>query len=1029
MRVSRSHTRRTMVLAVLGVTLLVAGTGGAGVGPGTDGVAAAPGRTDDRKPPRPARANPASDGLLNAVSSQVRTRTRPAAPPTPGPGGGSAAQPTKGVRTAAATESTALDLALPDSTSAGGVSEGAGMPGSVGASTLILYDTTGEHGFLGELFALVTANLAGHFGSWRAQPVSQYQAGQSSQYSATIYIGSTYDEPLPQAFLDDVYRGAKPVIWIYNNIWALTNRFPTFGGRYGWNWSQFDLSTVNQVRYKGVTLARDGARNGAGIMDFQYVDAAKATVLASAVRPDGSTFPWAVRSGNLTYIGENPFVYSGEKDRTMIFSDLLFDALDPAAGDRRRALVRLEDIHPAYDPSTFRAAVDYLNRAGVPFSFGVSPVYRDPLGIDNNGQDTTVRMRDERARQLRDMIVYAQQRGGVMLYHGYTHQYESLRNPYNGVTGDDFEFYRAIENADHTLTFQGPVPADSPSWFLNRIDSGLAEFQAAGLSRPSIFEFPHYAGSHVDYTTLLQRHTARYERALYFRGHLSGGAIDYGRVIGQMFPYVVRDVYGSVVLPENIGNYEPEPFFQYPVWTVADMLDAADKNKVVRDGFASFYYHAFWGTAALRQTVEGLRSRGYTFVDAGRLALGDTAPPRKAVPPRNTALPTISGAVEAGQVVTASTGTWDFGPTSFSFQWQVCDDAWYGCIDVAGATATTYTVQPHDVGHMLSVRVRATNAQGSTVATAVERGPVGQAGADAAPRNTSPPAISGSTQEGSTLTVSNGEWSGAAPIGYSYQWLRCDSAGATCATVAGATAQTYVLAGADVGRTMRAWVSASNAYGSAFAETAATAVVTPRSTATPPSSTSPPTITGTAREGQALSASSGTWSGTEPITYAYQWLRCNSAGGECVDVAGATVATYTLVAADVGRTMRVRVRASNAAGSSSATSAETAVVTAAATATAPANTSLPTISGTAAAGQTLTASHGTWTGTEPITYAFQWLRCNKTGGGCTAISGATAATYTVNTSDRNSTLRVRVTAANAAGSAQATSGQTALVPR
>jgi hypothetical protein len=57
------------------------------------------------------------------------------------------------------------------------------------------------------------------------------------------------------------------------------------------------------------------------------------------------------------------------------------------------------------------------------------------------------------------------------------------------------------------------------------------------------------------------------------------------------------------------------------------------------------------------------------------------------------------------------------------------------------------------------------------------------------------------------------------------------------------------------------------------------------------------------------------------------------------------------------------------------------------------------------------------------------LRCNKTGGGCTAISGATAATYTVNTSDRNSTLRVRVTAANAAGSAQATSGQTALVPR
>ena len=72
-------------------------------------------------------------------------------------------------------------------------------------STLVLYDTTGQWGWLGELYAIMSANLASHFGSWTAMPVASYQTGQLKQYTAAIYIGSTYDEPLPTAFLDDVY--------------------------------------------------------------------------------------------------------------------------------------------------------------------------------------------------------------------------------------------------------------------------------------------------------------------------------------------------------------------------------------------------------------------------------------------------------------------------------------------------------------------------------------------------------------------------------------------------------------------------------------------------------------------------------------------------------------------------------------------------------------------------------------------------------------------------------------------------------
>lgn len=96
----------------------------------------------------------------------------------------------------------------------------------------------------------------------------------------------------------------------------------------------------------------------------------------------------------------------------------------------------------------------------------------------------------------------------------------------------------------------------------------------------------------------------------------------------------------------------------------------------------------------------------------------------------------------------------------------------------------------------------------------------------------------------------------------------------------------------------------------------------------------------------------------------------------------------------------------------------------------PTNTARPTISDTSPqSGQTLTASPGTWTGDQPMTFAYQWQRCNAAGGSCVAIAGATAQTYTVATGDVGNTLRVAVTARNAVGSATATSDTTTVVAR
>jgi hypothetical protein len=270
-------------------------------------------------------------------------------------------------------------------------------------------------------------------------------------------------------------------------------------------------------------------------------------------------------------------------------------------------------------------------------------------------------------------------------------------------------------------------------------------------------------------------------------------------------------------------------------------------------------------------------------------------------------------------------------------------------------------------------------------------------------------------------------WAGTQPILYGLRWYRCQGRGAPdasdCTRVAEANNATYVLQTADVGFRIRSQVTAGNADGRATATSNPTAQVQSGG----PVNTSEPRITGTPRVGEALRTTRGTWTGRQPISYAFRWYRCQGRGApdasDCMRIANAPNASYVLRQADAGFRIRSQVVATNADGVAGATSNPTGAVQSAR----PANTTEPSISGTPAVGQRLTANRGEWVGNAPITYSFQWLRCNANGEDCAEIPAATDTAYIVQQADANRTIRVRVTARNDAGTRSALSNSTARV--
>jgi hypothetical protein len=331
--------------------------------------------------------------------------------------------------------------------------------------------------------------------------------------------------------------------------------------------------------------------------------------------------------------------------------------------------------------------------------------------------------------------------------------------------------------------------------------------------------------------------------------------------------------------------------------------------------------------------------------------------------------PTVVGVTKVGSTLSASTGSWGPAPVSLAHQWFRAGAA------ISGATASTYVLVPADLAATISVRVTGTKP-GYTAVSKTSASTV----AIAAGTLISPtPTISGTRQVGSQLTAVPGSW-GPAPVTLRYQWFRTGTA------ISGANLSTYTPSSTDIGRTLTVRVTGSKPGYSTVSKTSVGAVAL--GTLTAPT----PRITGTLKVPNTLNATAGTW-GPGTVALTYRWHRNGAA------ISSATGMTYKLSGLDAGAVLTVKVTGTRTGYTTvtKTSAATTRIVPGTLT-----PTSTPTVSGSAKVGSRLTANAGIW-GPGTVTLSYQW---NRNG---SAISGATASTYVLTSSDAGRTVTVRVT--------------------
>jgi len=524
-------------------------------------------------------------------------------------------------------------------------------------SVLILYDNVGTYKEQGNINALLLENLLGHFDvNITSKPAGQYSANEivDKNITTVFYLGTTYldsnssfkdSDKYTTNYLDffkDIATNNKTIVWINYNLNLLESEWKANA----WGGTTFEESTgftssgtdTNYTRvwykdtelYKGVIpFATPGADTTgcyeesnttyACALELNTIfisDENKTSVLAEAnstFDSSASVEPYFTHGGNFWFVGDIPFTYMSEEDRYLAFADLLHDMLGIDHEESHKAIMRLEDVNAKTNPSDLIEIVEYMQSQNIPFNVATIPQYENPLGEYGYPAGTSIPIFESDIGTL--LQAYYNEGLIDIVQHGFSHQYDSIKNPYNGVTADDFEFMIVTDvNEDGNYTYVGPSEEDNGTWAGDRILEGKTILDEVGL-KAFAWEAPHYMAGPNHYRAIQEIYPIQYSRLIYYPDET-----DKSKFVGQFFPYIIRkDTYGYYVIPENIHNIEDTPNEGYRMITSDDIIRFSQKLKVVRDGVASFYYHPYLGIDELSKIIPGLQSEGYEFVRATSL--------------------------------------------------------------------------------------------------------------------------------------------------------------------------------------------------------------------------------------------------------------------------------------------------------------------------------------------------------------------------------------------------------------------------
>lgn len=547
---------------------------------------------------------------------------------------------------------------------------------TVNPKTLILYDYRPNDSFgkLGKAYAIMLRNLLGHFTTNITMiPIDSYVAGSANSFDATFYLGTYYGNTVNSAFLSDAKATTSKIVWFKYNLdqitqWtdangAFAQQFGFyFNGLQGMNAAPTAANPApgffDTVLYKNRSFGKYYAFDAASNAIFADVDLGQTTISNSTKAnihaniknaKTGAVLPYIVKANNFWYIADTPFSYTGPRDRYLVFADMLHEILGTNQPEQHRAMVRLEDMSELINPANVATLSNYfygdlttVHAPKIPFSMAVVPHYVDAFGLYNGNVPIEIPLAN--ATKLKTAINSGLSRGGKVVMHGFTHQFGTFRNSNSGmgtgVSTDDYEFWDMRDQDGNPETYDprnSSIPGETTSSVLARIDAGKAELAAAGYT-PFAFEIPHYQGSPIAYRAIQTRFPTVYERAVYYTSEtpdLNPANPARDIAVGQFFPYVIKqDYYGRKVLPENLGNIEynicANDSASCQAYSWQDLSINANYALVVRDGFASFFFHPFWletfpanyninGLADLKSLVNSINALGYTWVGADTL--------------------------------------------------------------------------------------------------------------------------------------------------------------------------------------------------------------------------------------------------------------------------------------------------------------------------------------------------------------------------------------------------------------------------